>query len=263
MKLGVNALEQLPWASRVALEDLQVQISAGWDRQHKGDGSHGDIVGTSLDVDDGLMSGGPLSMAGPWSVRQGGILGAPQITANQNNYSPTGLADALVLRLQTDASRTLTGLVADEVGEGRWLLLVNVGNFDIVLSHNSGSSIAVNRFACPLGLSFTLKSAESVWLWYDPTSAAWRVVARTRGMTINSIQRFTITFTSGGSNVPTATVTAVDTSKTELRILGFRSEDTNFNCHLELTDSTTVTATRYNACNAMNGIVSGEITEWI
>jgi len=67
------------------------------------------------------------------------------------------------------------------------------------------------------------------------------------GATIKSIQRGVIT------------ISAVNTSKTELRFLGASNSSTPL-AYIELTNSTTITATRggFNQTN----IVSWELTEW-
>lgn len=86
------------------------------------------------------------------------------------------------------------------------------------------------------------------------------------GGSIKSIQRGTITLTSAAS--ATATITSVDTSKSELRFLGETMNAaastsalaTNM-ARLALTNSTTITATRVSVA-ADTTIVSWELTEW-
>ena len=83
---------------------------------------------------------------------------------------------------------------------------------------------------------------------------------------IKSIQRGTITI-SGSSATGTATITAVDTSKTELRYLGHSDTSSTAPagrdvwCRIDLTNTTTVTATRANT-GASQIIVSFEVTEY-
>jgi hypothetical protein len=78
------------------------------------------------------------------------------------------------------------------------------------------------------------------------------------GATIKSIQRGLITISTSDSSA-TATISAVNTSKTELRFLGASNTGTTL-ARIELTNSTTITATRigFNQTN----IVSWELTEW-
>lgn len=85
---------------------------------------------------------------------------------------------------------------------------------------------------------------------------------------IKSIQRGTITI-SGTALTATATITAVDTAKSELRHLGVSSNppastiDHEYALRLSLTNSTTITATRAAAPNSTSAIVSWELTEWM
>lgn len=94
-----------------------------------------------------------------------------QITANTDDYAPTGHATALRFRLSTDASRNLTGLQGGT--DGREVLIANVGAFDLVLVHDA-TSTAANRFFLPNSANLTLNPNDSVRLWYDITSARWR-----------------------------------------------------------------------------------------
>ena len=82
------------------------------------------------------------------------------------------------------------------------------------------------------------------------------------GTTIRSIQRGVILM--NGTTTATATISAVTTSKTELRLLGFRPQSTNQIDAtlgiLQLTNSTTITATRDTTSGSTN--ISWELTEW-
>jgi len=104
-----------------------------------------------------------------------GVVSPSQITGNQNNYSPTGLANASTLRLTTDASRTLTGLAGG--AKGRVMIVENVAANPIVLANQSASSTAANRFL--LGADVAIPADRSVVLRYDATTSRWRLVART------------------------------------------------------------------------------------
>ena len=99
-----------------------------------------------------------------------GELTPAQITANQNDYNPTGLASVSMLRLSSDASRIITGLQGG--WKGRFLTVHNVGLQNIVLADESASSSAANRFA--LTGDLTLSPDQMVELQYDATSSRWR-----------------------------------------------------------------------------------------
>lgn len=99
-----------------------------------------------------------------------GILSPTAITADQNNYNPATLSTATTLRLSSDATRNITGLSGG--GDGRILLIHNVGSFSIVLNDENASSSAANRFA--LYHDQTIPPDGIVFLQYDNTSSRWR-----------------------------------------------------------------------------------------
>lgn len=107
----------------------------------------------------------------PQDVSFSGFLTPSQITANQNDYSPSGLSTAAVLRLDTDAARTLTGLAGGRAG--RVITLLYVGSNTVTLAAQSSSSAAANRFAFPADI--TLSPNTVLELIYDAVSARWRV----------------------------------------------------------------------------------------
>jgi hypothetical protein len=99
-----------------------------------------------------------------------GDISPAQITADQDDYNPTGLSTASVLRLSADAPRNITGLQGGS--DGRVLIVMNVGAQNIVLKDDSASSTAANRFA--LTADITMTPDMSVILLYDSTSSRWR-----------------------------------------------------------------------------------------
>jgi len=119
-------------------------------------------------------------------------LSPAQITANQNDYAPTGHATANVVRLSSDASRDITGLAG--VAAGRAVILVNIGAQPIVLKSASSSSTAANRFA--LSGDYTLAADTAAWLLYDSTSSRWRLVATSSAALTGSYQPLDATLTA-------------------------------------------------------------------
>lgn len=113
-----------------------------------------------------------------WAYLQALLVGSTispaQLTANTDNWNPTGLSTAGVIRVSTDASRTLTGIVAPS--RVKALILANVGGQDLVLKHNA-TSTAANRLYCPNDADYTLRKDSAVGLLYDTTSSRWRVIA--------------------------------------------------------------------------------------
>jgi hypothetical protein len=98
-----------------------------------------------------------------------------QITANQNNYAPTGIIYSSRLRLSSDAARDITGLTAGETDDV--IALQNVGSFGITLKHESASSSAANRFWLPSSADHSMPTGAGCLLCYDATLARWTVVS--------------------------------------------------------------------------------------
>jgi hypothetical protein len=118
------------------------------------------------------------NLALPRGLILSGVISPPQITANQNDYNPTGAPTASVLQLSSDASRNITGLAGG--AEGRLVSLINIGGQPIVLADESSSSSAANRFT--LGASLTVAAKQAALLRYDGTAARWRLIAGATGL---------------------------------------------------------------------------------
>lgn len=107
-------------------------------------------------------------------IRFANKLAPSQIMTNLNNYNPTGLAAASVLRLTSDASRTITGIATG--ADGRTLLIYNYGAQDIVLANASASSTAANRILTGTGSDITMTPGMSKMLVYELGGTNWRVI---------------------------------------------------------------------------------------
>jgi hypothetical protein len=97
-----------------------------------------------------------------------------QITANQNDYNPSGLSTASVVRLNSSASWNISGLAGGT--DGRVLYLYNAGAADIWLLHDDAASAAANRIYFPDGIDFLMDVGGGLTLIYDGTGARWRSV---------------------------------------------------------------------------------------
>lgn len=129
----------------------------------------------SNDTDAGFYRIGTNIVGVAGMLGYGSVSTAAQITATENDYNPTGLGSSSIIRISSDASRTITGLTA--LTAGAVVHLVNVGSNLINLSNESASSSAANRFALT-GSGFSLTAGGSVMLFYDGTSSRWRVLSQ-------------------------------------------------------------------------------------
>jgi len=102
--------------------------------------------------------------------RQTGVISPTQITSDKNDYNPTSFSTAAVVRINSDAARNITGLLAGIAGDE--VLLFNSGSFNITLNSQNVSSDATNRFA--LVSDLILFPNGGMTLFYDGTSTRWR-----------------------------------------------------------------------------------------
>lgn len=127
-----------------------------------------------LRVNSGATAHEAIDVPTALAALNGVVISPTQITANQNDYNPTSLSTATVVRLSTDASRNLTGLAGGSTGRVLWV--ANSGSFNVVLKDDDAGSSAANRFA--LAGDVTLLPDMMVLLWYDATSSRWRAVGQ-------------------------------------------------------------------------------------
>lgn len=103
------------------------------------------------------------------------------LSTNQNNYSPTGLATANVLRLTASAAVNITGLAAPATNGQRLTLqnANNAGGFTITLTANDANSSAANRFIFPHPIG--LQPLQSITVVYDSGTGGWRLEQKVYG----------------------------------------------------------------------------------
>ena len=118
-----------------------------------------------------------ISKDGAVNVRQTllftGKITPAQITADQNDYAPTGHATASVLRLSSDALRNITGLAGGV--DGRLVQIHNVGSNQIDLKGEDAGSTAANRFS-GTAATYAIQAGRFGLLTYDGTASRWRVI---------------------------------------------------------------------------------------
>ncbi len=134
-----------------------------------------------------------------------------QITGNQTDYQ---LGTAIVERLTSNASRTITGFIAPLTENIR--VIMNVGANNIVLAHQSGLSLAPNRIISLSAADITLAPNDSVILWYDITTGRWREIHRLLAASLGNVTSVGLTMPTGfsvsGSPVTTSGTLAVTTA---------------------------------------------------
>jgi len=96
------------------------------------------------------------------------------LTAQQDDYAPTGIGDANSLEINCNGNQVITGISGG--ADGRLLLLQNVDGTDtITLNHNDASSTAANRFVLPGNANLVIQPRAGVLLRYR--SSRWYALA--------------------------------------------------------------------------------------
>ena len=102
-----------------------------------------------------------------------GVISPSQITADQDNYAPTGFSTCSVMRLTVDAARAITGIAGGAAG--RHILILNIDATNSLTLKHDTTSTSANRFYCPNNADIVLLKNSAAWAWYDTTSSRWRV----------------------------------------------------------------------------------------
>lgn len=138
-----------------------------------------------------------------WRHNLGGIvwnssISPAQITANTDDYNPTGWYGATILRVTTDASRNLTSLTGGT--NGRIAFIKNVGSFNLVVKNDDGATgTAANRF--DISPEINLKPKQVGMFIYDGTSSRWRALGNWSAVT-NTAANNEVMKSDGANAVP-------------------------------------------------------------
>jgi len=98
---------------------------------------------------------------------------AEALTGSVNDYAPTGLDTAPLIRITADGNYSITGMVPTTTSRLLWLLNIDSNN-TLTLPHESGSSSAANRFLCPGNVDYVMPVRSGVMLYY--TSSRWYIL---------------------------------------------------------------------------------------
>lgn len=139
------------------------------------DTSHGSRAGGTLHANATISVAGFMSSTDKTKLDcYGTIITPSQITADQNDYAPTNIALAEILRLSTDTTRIITGLSCTNVNVLR-KKIYNIGTNPLVIAHDNASSTDINRILIPGASNITMYANDVVDIFYDSTTARWRL----------------------------------------------------------------------------------------
>lgn len=126
-----------------------------------------------LVLDNGRVRELPVGDTLPGVGGGGSVLSPAQITAWQNNYSPSSWGSGVsILRINSNQFHFLTGLAA--TSDGHIARILNTGTFPIGLYNQNTDSSAANRFGFDDHDVIILPS-QTVALFYDGTAQRWEL----------------------------------------------------------------------------------------
>jgi hypothetical protein len=118
-------------------------------------------------------SNAQINTFGP--IAEAGYISPASIGTTQTNYSPTGFTSCSGIRQASSAPCTINSFAA--MSSGCRVLFMNISANSITLLHDDGATgTAANRILCPGSVNCVVTANSCVWLFYDGTSARWRVV---------------------------------------------------------------------------------------
>lgn len=172
LKAGSTGAEQFTTSDTVPAVNLPVMV---------GDSGSGGTKGAVPAPAAGDAAAGKFLKAdGTWATAGGGsspnVISPAQITADQDNYNPSGWADATVVRLNLSADGwAITGFDPETDGEEKTLLNVT-GRYAYIPSEHPDSTAAWRV----VGESdHILEPFGSIRIVYDNTSSRWRITYNT------------------------------------------------------------------------------------
>lgn len=105
-----------------------------------------------------------------------GMLSPAQLTADQNDYNPTGFGLTNGLRFDTDNVRQLTGLGGGFDGRRVLLHCLETAQGPVILRDENTGSAAANRFILPKR-RVLIWPGDTTEIWYDGVAQRWKVLS--------------------------------------------------------------------------------------
>lgn len=162
---GVAAVDHRHGIEELTTEGDILYVKSGPALERLGIGSAGQV----LAVSGGVPAWSALSAL---ALTQLSVTTPAQLAADVNDYD---LSAGQWARVSSDASRNVTGILAE--ADGTWKLVTNVGANNVVLQHQNAGSSAANRILSHSGADITLAAEDAALLIYDDTTDRWRAYA--------------------------------------------------------------------------------------
>jgi hypothetical protein len=100
----------------------------------------------------------------------------PTINATQDDYTPTGWANARYVNLDPNGTQFISGFGATFHGDIK-IIRNNTTNSAVFLLNNASGSLPENRVLCSENTTFALKKYSSIQIMYDETLQRWVTIA--------------------------------------------------------------------------------------
>jgi hypothetical protein len=111
-----------------------------------------------------------------------GDIAPSAISGVVDDYNPTGLSGASVIRQDLSADATLGGLAGGV--DGREITIFNIDTvYNLTIYPGSAGSSAANRFETPQNTPYVIPPRGAARLQYDSLSSLWRTVSVAPGVT--------------------------------------------------------------------------------
>ena len=137
----------------------------------------GTLDTTEINFTRVIPNGGSAPLDSPaftGSFQWTGDISPTSLSADQDDYNPSGLSGAVVIRQATGAFYSINGLQGGS--DGRVILIKNAGSNPLQIGAERASSTAAYRFA--MSADLLLGPGETAMFEYDSTSSRWVLVGR-------------------------------------------------------------------------------------
>jgi hypothetical protein len=160
-------------------------------------------AGSAVNLSSGTKD---VFITSPAVAQTFGSISPSSITSDQNDYNPTGMARANILRLTNDNVRQITGLAGGYDGRRIAIQVLDTAEGPIILRDQNTSSTAANRFILPIR-RVMLWPGDVAELWYDGVSSRWRFLSHVEDGMVSDIDFMQVQedFLSGVLGAGTAT----------------------------------------------------------
>jgi hypothetical protein len=161
--------------------------------------------GNNIAITDGGAGGNYTVESGTKSVAYPGDITPSAITLDLDNYNPSGLADAGVLRLDVQSAVSMSGLSGG--ADGRVIVIYNVGTSTLSILHNNVLSSSANRFFLPEATTMLLPEDRGAQFMYDATQSRWICIGSAQVRGVNCVvYEYTTQQTNTDVTIPTGAV---------------------------------------------------------